>query len=459
MDKLAQQRGYWNKLREKTNISGRILESINPEFGKMMDKLRASDDRIRQYASELKSFSRDARSYLKQRDYLNAATNLAAFHQRAKLIAAELDHYKSSIDLKHYEFLLSQLDDEYKSQLFGYDPEAKAQLETNEISDGDFNKAAGITDWLVGRTTSDPVAARSSAMKAFEKRFSVPFMMDLKKKSIVMLDSTDKFLVILLTFLKKMATSVATRHIDQYIQLSNDLLKHYGKYHSEFLTFYKKHIVPIKEQHEKLLSAQKGQDQKQEDASMKDLPSVENEQKPFTPGREPYFLPEKEELLYNKKINLPEAKNNQKPFTPGREVSFAPGKEELMYNKQAPGSKNKPFMPGRENPFNTEVSIPLMQKKVDENLPIPLTNKKSHNVFIENIEKYASENDHKALILEMLKYSSELEEIDEEESLGLLAVAEGLIEDYKTAGIFDLFKGKEEQPKSPEKEKQSVPLA
>jgi hypothetical protein len=456
MDKLAQQRGYWNKLREKANISGRILETINPEFGKMMDKLRSTDDRVRQNASELKNYARDARIYLKKRDYLNAANSFTAFHQKAKLIATEFSTFNSTIDLKHYEFLLSQLTDEQKDQLFKYDPEAKLSLEKDDADDG-LNKAAGITDWLVGRKTSDPAVARSSAMKAFEKRFSVPFMKKLKTNTIVMADRTDHFLLILLSFLKKLAPALATRHIDQYVALSVEFLKHYNKYHSDFVKYYNINIIPIKEQNQKLIDAQKEEEgvsapmPKQQDpvsAVPKPMapPSYKDINKKPTPGREMgAIVPGPEALTYKKPISMSDSKSVEiPPFSPGRQLSLTPQKEEtLMYNKQKPPT----FSPGRENPFLD-----------NDNLPIQLTNKKSNEDFINMLEKYASDDNTELFVSEVLKYSEELENTNPEDSLKLLAIAEGIIEDYKTAGIFDLFK-KEDKPAPAAQEKQPDPLA
>lgn len=451
MDKLAQQRGYWNKLREKTNISGRILETINPEFGRMMDQLRSTDDRVREYASITKSFSRDARVYFKKRDYLNAANSLAMFHNKVKIIAEEFKNFNSSIDLKHYEFILSQLDDEQKAQLFEYDPEAKITLKNNDADDG-LNKSAGITDWLVGRQTSDPVAARSSAMKAFEKRFSVPFMKKLKTSTGIMVDRTDNFLLILLSFLKKLAPALATRHIDQYVALSIEFLKHYTKYHSDFVKYYNVNIVPIKEQHQKLLDSQKEDEPVapiNTEPAQKSLPSIPKDiKKQPTSGRElGSVVPGPEALLYKKPLSMSDSKSVEiPPFSPGRQLSLTPQKEEtLMYNKPKPTTKSP--TPGRENPFLD-----------NDNAPIPLTNKKSNEDFINILEKLASDEKPELFISEVLKYSEKLESINTEESLKLLAIVEGIIEDYKTAGIFDLFK-KDDKAVPVAQEKQPDPLA
>src|ERR1700722_19099066 len=116
MDKLAQERGIFNKLREKGNITGRILESLNPEFHDMMAKLRVADEKIREHDANSKDLIRSAKSLARRRGYLSASVNLSAFHERARYVASELERFIKGVDLKHYQFLLDQFDDEQKGQ-------------------------------------------------------------------------------------------------------------------------------------------------------------------------------------------------------------------------------------------------------------------------------------------------------------------------------------------------------
>jgi hypothetical protein len=175
-------------------------------------------------------------------------------------------------------------------------------------------------------------------------------------------------------------------------------------------------------------------------------PSYKDINKKPTPGREMgAIVPGPEALTYKKPISMSDSKSVEiPPFSPGRQLSLTPQKEEtLMYNKQKPPT----FSPGRENPFLD-----------NDNVPIPLTNKKSNEDFINMLEKYASDDNTELFVSEVLKYSEELENTNPENSLKLLAIAEGIIEDYKTAGIFDLFK-KEDKPAPAAQEKQPDPLA
>src|SRR5258706_11646075 len=151
-DKFAQERGILNKLRENINLSGKMLEKISPSFQETMDRLRETDEGIRQQAEGLKDLVRAGKSLVSRRDYLSAAINFSAFHERCRTIASMLEKFKSSVNLKHYKFLLDQFDDEQKEQLFGYDPNKKLAADTSSA----LIKDAGLSDWWFKIT--DPVA-------------------------------------------------------------------------------------------------------------------------------------------------------------------------------------------------------------------------------------------------------------------------------------------------------------
>src|SRR5271165_3562100 len=102
MDKIAQERGLLNKLREHANITGKLLESINPKFQKMMTDLRATDEKIRSYAEQSKELIKSAKSLVNRRDYLSASSTMSAFHERCRYITFELDRFVKNIDMDSY---------------------------------------------------------------------------------------------------------------------------------------------------------------------------------------------------------------------------------------------------------------------------------------------------------------------------------------------------------------------
>jgi hypothetical protein len=406
MEKLAQERGLLNKLREKTDISGRILESLNSEFASMMEKLRSTDERIRSHAQNVKGNVRAAKSLVARRDYLSAATNISAFHEKCRIISAELQKFIGGVDLKHYKFLLDQFDDEQKQQLFGYNPEQEIKLEDGEVSNVDDKMImASLEKQAAWFNSTDPLAdlannltsSRSHAMRALEKRFSISFLKELKGNTNVMVIKSQHFLQALLTIFKKLGTALAKRNVNYYIEAAKIFISKFAAYHQLFVKYYEKSILPLKQQHEKLLQmVEEEKARKLEEEAAKQRKEIV----------QPYFP-------------KPAPPKSTLPIPPPK-APLPPKSEKLMYQ-----------------PSNL---TDLLNEEPEEEQPFDLTKRKSAKQFIVVIEKLAKENDHKSLMLEVLAFSEALEDTDQDASLKLLAIAEGMVEDYKTAGIFDFSK-------------------
>lgn len=406
MDKFSQDRGLLNKIREKSNISGRILESLNPEFSEMMERLRTTDDKIRSHASQIKDAVRAAKSHLNRRDYLASAMNISMFHERCRWISMELNRFIKSVDMKHYKFLLDQFDDEEKEKLFGYNPnyEIKPDDEISFVDDkiitAALQKQAGVSDWW--HKVVDPIedvahnltTGRGVAMRAFEKKFSVSFLKELKANTIVMVVRTQKFLQILLTIFKRLGTALAKRNVDQYIQASKVFISKFSEFHDQFVKYYQKSIVPLKQQNDNLIEEKR--------------------------------LAEQEKSRQIEEA----AKNMQQSSSPSQQViNVSPTSTQQVPNLVSQVEKDKALENLRKNLGNEDDNIPLDLKKIKSN-------------FIFNIEKLAESNDPKPLVLALLKFSERLEDVNLDESLKLLAIAEGIVDDYKSAGIFDFLKEK-----------------
>jgi hypothetical protein len=401
MDKIAQERGLLNKLREHSNITGKLLESINPKFQKMMTDLRATDEKIRSYAEQSKELIKSAKSLVNRRDYLSAASTMSAFHERCRYIAAELDRFVKNIDMDSYDLLLNQFDDEQKERIFGYDP--NKELNLNEVSFAkdmeiyaSLEKKAGISDWWHNLTNE-----RAGAMKALEKRFSMSFLKDLKNDSISMFNESQRFLQFLLTSFKKLATALARRKPSSYIDVAKSFTSKFTKYHEVFVNFYKKNITPLKQQHEKMLA-----DKKQAEEQAK-----EQEKQPWV------------SML------------NPQPSNLGNEI--APEKPPIDLTNPQPSQKTKQDALNRLDELNklkdNEEPYGNIQDK-NKKLPLIQSN------FISKLEKIAKSNNAKSLMLEILKFSEELESTDPEASLKLLAIAEGIIKDANEQKYYELGK-------------------
>lgn len=439
MEKLSQERGLLNKLREKTNITGKILESLNPEFQEMMERLRSTDERIREHAAQVKELTRGAKSLLNRRDYLSSAASISAFHERCRYISAELQKFISSVDMKHYKFLLDQFDDEQKEQLFGYDPNKEIKFDEENAADdkvvtASLRKEAGLSDWWFKMT--DPIAdvahnltnSKGVAMRALEKRFSISFLKELKVNSQVMVIKTQKFSQFLLAVLKKLATFLAKRNVDQYVALAKTFISKFTGYHDSFVKFYQKSIVPLKDQHQKVIEDQR-----------------------------------KAEELHSKKIEEDAARQREQATPQNQNQNVNKNLYDAFVSPNSSGV-NKPAPVSQTKNVDTAEGLANLRdmlgddEEEKDNLAFDLNKKQKAAYFISKIEKYASNDEPKSLLNAILAYSEEMEKYDTNASLKLLAVAEGMVEDYKTAGIFDFLKKDKEEVEKPKEENLPDPL-
>jgi hypothetical protein len=460
MDKLAQERGIFNKLREKANITGRILESLNPEFHDMMEKLRLADEKIREHAVNAKELVRSAKSLVRRRDYLAAAVNLSAFHERARYIGAELERFIKGVNLKHYQFLLDQFDDEQKEQLFGYDPTAELKMDEASVDDvpdmvaeAALTKQAGLSDWWFKIT--DPIAdlahnvttQRGIAMRALEKRFSIAFLKQLKAASGVMVTRADQFLSFLLRTFKKLATALAKRNVDQYATAAKEYINRFTRFHAQFVDYYQKNVVPLKERYSEIQEEGRKAEEQKSRAIEEEAERKREEARPRPPG--PRMQPGVPSVPYQR-LYEPSTPPVGAPDIGPPGMKPAPSVSEELKRRKWPAPS---FQFTKQEPkpmFEGEEELPYEEEK-----PFNLYRRRSLD-FFDKLEKHAIADNPQALVMEILRHSAELENISPEQSLRLLAIAEGIIEDYKTAGIFDWFKKDEDEPTQ---QKPQAPLA
>src|SRR5271166_2280498 len=428
MEKKAQERGFLNTLREKTNLTGKILESINPEFQHMMEQLRSTDKEIRNEAKGIRDVVKWARSLVNRRDYLSAAVNFSTFHERCRNIAHELEQVRDSVNLKHYKFLLDQFDDEYKEKLFGYDPNKPLVPREKEASQNNEDDlvANGAFGDFISMPMSDMAAnltrERSRAMKALESRFSVGFLKKLKADSNDMADMTEHFLTFLLATFKKLATAVATRNATDYISYGNEFIKRFAAYHAKFVKYYSSNILPLKEKHEEGKAQALAEQQKVEMDKSRAL----EEQAAKARGEHP---------------KPPSIDEGSDTVVSGQPLPNEEEKQEALrkLHERYPESIPQPAKPV------SAPDVPPVASGPKGIAPSPVKVPVAHQQFINKLEKLASSNDAGMLATELLKYAAIIEEENETDALKLIAIAEGIVEDYKKANIFDWSK----KPKKP----------
>jgi hypothetical protein len=253
MNKIAQRRGRWNKLREKIDLPGKLMESFSPEFQELMDHLREVDDKIREEASDLKDLLKVAKTNFNRREYMTAIAYLGRFHDKMENIDRELSQLSTIVDLKHNEFLFGDIDPEHLTYLvnkFGpkfqeamqkMNPKFQQKFQVlkpkaSQLERASLEKEAGITDWWHNITTN-----RGKTLAAWEKRFP-KYARELKTQTNNILNKSEALLNYLMASLKAMASLRATRKLEEYLRTATRLKEKYKSYNAAFTNFYNSQV-------------------------------------------------------------------------------------------------------------------------------------------------------------------------------------------------------------------------
>jgi hypothetical protein len=255
MQKIAQRRGFLNKLREKVDISGRATEKyFNPEFKEIMDRLRAMDDKIRSIASgtkfgeadapddpaSLKALLKSSNSNANKREYMKAVSDLGRFHKKIIEIVNLISSFKHNVDAAHEKFLFNDLDDESKKHLQSFRDRWTPKAASSQTY---LVKESGILDFF---TESDwgKALERRRALSSWEKRYPNKIK-ELKNDTNAIINESSKMLGILLNTLEHMDKARSTRNPESYILHSNKILDAFKKYddgEKGFKKYYDKNI-------------------------------------------------------------------------------------------------------------------------------------------------------------------------------------------------------------------------
>jgi viroplasmin and RNaseH domain-containing protein len=244
MQKTAQKRDIFDKIREFTNISGRAAEKFfSPKFEQVMKSLREKDDKIRAIASgeqigeqdpgddsvSLKELLKSSKRNFNKREYMRSIAELSRFHKKLSDIVAQINNLNLDVDETYHQFLFEDKgkdDSDYKKHL--------RDLKTRfaEATTARLVKEAGILDFL-----RDMTSERGRALNAFEKKYPRK-VKDLKAATSKLLSQSESTLSSLLSILKVMAKARAQRNIDQYVDGTSEIIKRYNSYHSQFKEYY-----------------------------------------------------------------------------------------------------------------------------------------------------------------------------------------------------------------------------
>jgi hypothetical protein len=234
METTAQKRRWPNKLREKANIKGKLMEAYSSEFKELMDTLRDVDDKVREEAADLKDVLKVAQTNLNRREFMTAASYLGRFHEKMEAIYQELSRLGNSVDIKHHDFLFGGLDPEHLEYLTTkMGPKMDKYKMLMELGKkASIEKEAGITDWWHNITTD-----RGKTLSAWEKRFP-KYARELRNQTANLLNKSIAFNDLLKSSLKVMAAYRATRKLEDYLKLANKLKERFKSYHLAFMQYY-----------------------------------------------------------------------------------------------------------------------------------------------------------------------------------------------------------------------------
>jgi hypothetical protein len=482
MDKLAQKRSLRSKIWENVNLTGKALEGLHPEFKELMVSMRKTDKAIRDAADDVKPAVRYARSALRQRDYLNAAHFVTAFHQRLRFVAHHLNIFLQNVDVDHFNYLLKNFKNRHNNQIFEYDPNAEIKEACQQFDA--LTKEAGVYDWLKDKalhvydfttdTASNIITNKGRSRRLMEKRFNIGFMKDLKEETTGMVEESMSMLKDLLRILSELESGVSRRNPGAYIEGAKDFIKMFNDYHKKYEKFHAKIVIPLKEfkakaDKEEAAQRQAIEEQKEMAARQEaeqhaareraEMEAAENnvfvsphrfipQESPASQYSEPSFeqwqkAPGKEEN--QEALNRLEENDKQNPFAIEESAKPAQEPKEERKNPKAPLSLK--VQPQQE----TELEKALKQEVLKEE-EAPSSKAAGHNPFVEQLSVFAQEDDIKGFVQEILDYSEMIEDTDPEQSIELLSIAQEILANEKTAGLWDRIRGKKDPKESPKQQ-------
>lgn len=432
MQKTAQKRDIFEKMKEKLSPSGQFAESFfNPEFKRVMESLRESDNKIRAIAVgkdvegqdpgadaiSLKDLLKSAHSNINRREYMSAVSDLARFHNKMSEIMEVIKKLNLNVDKVHHEFLFKDLGDEQKQHLINLHKKFAAQ----EVSiASEMVKRASIMDFLHNIGTK-PGRARAAWEKRYPKQVG-----KLKKETSSLLSASQKLFEVLLSSLKEMSSARNGRNVDNYMKSASRIQGVFDKYEAGFKQYYQDNVKGFLMQTDFLPKPETAPAVKVEDS--KEL----GKQEVVGPRGTIPAPPSKEvvDLTKPKVPSLPpQAVTPAKPAVPS--LPPTPGATTPYEQIMGPGAAalKAPAVPKIEG----DEPLPEPEKGISSTPPpIPTTGRQAimppplaHNNFYETLEAMSGET---PLLLASFirKYATKIQESDPETSINLFKIAKSI---------------------------------
>lgn len=432
--------------REGTAFSRMIGERMFDSYREQMEKLRDTDEAIRSWTNDLDNCLDKALEASSKGKMFDSILWLSQINSRLKLVSQTKDQLSSLRDEQLEEFY-GDRDHPLANDYFHADPK--------QIIDPDEKYAtAGLMDDL-GRWVTKRKLDTMYRRRLAEQKTALRSLLTSAKSTVNQIDS----------LLSRMGKARANGNIEIYI---NDLTKISAlqeKFEGTFRELYDKHF---KEMIKRI---------RQKEVKKIEQPrSLETITQPTVQPKEPMVeLPsimEPNDSMYSEKIEMgkgigptgtvPSAPIATTPLwqlTPPTEADLVTkpkdvekpipvAKEQLPLDFDVKIQNNDPIMtmegvptesiPTTKKPSTKKPAIKKTTPKKNEAKPKESSEemeinkmmlRSSHRKFYEELQKATSTNDPKLLALMMLKYSEQIDELDSEKSLELIAIAEGILSD------------------------------
>jgi hypothetical protein len=256
MQKTAQSarqtgRGFFNKLRETTNISGMAAEKFfTPQFQEVMDSIRQVDGNVRSIAtgkavdggepgedsSSMKDLLKQAKSNINRNEYMTAVGQLGRFHKKVADIVAQFKLLNTTVDKVHHQFLFDKIDEKGKDDTIKHLRDLQKRMAETErqklVKEGTF------ADFLYKVLRPDE---RGKALRFYEKRFPKEYRA-LKVNTEKLLTSSENLYNQVITSLKEMASARAKRDVNNYVKSFEKINGKYSGYDTQFKEYYATNI-------------------------------------------------------------------------------------------------------------------------------------------------------------------------------------------------------------------------
>ena len=333
-EKRAQRRGRLNKLREKINFGGKLLEGLSPDFKEAATKMREVDDATREKLVGLKSVMKKIDSLVYLNDYLVAADQFMMFHDICKYVAYNLAEFVKDVNHNHFKMLLDTIDKDTKSRLFAYDPKKLPE------------KKAGVMDWARSVFTD-----RGRLTKNLSKRFSLKFFKELQGNTKDLQKKSQSFMDFLLKSFDKLNAARNRRKVSEYEEIAKNIVEQYAVYDKIFNKYHSQSIIPLKKAHEEMVAKEETEGNKDDSGPSSDpFSGYSGGKRPKMPSKDDNENePGKQEFRASKELSGPGTK---KPGTQERRV--------------VPDISSQPIEESKEEVVPVSQPLPLANKKEDK---------------------------------------------------------------------------------------------